>query len=1265
MLVYVAELQAIRLSDSAIVTLRYCTHPSAGKTDGNTWLPYLAVPLRRNLQLFDGEFSEQPQDYGQMEIAFSKGVPGDPLTNYGWDARPVKIWRGTAGQTTAAMTKVFDGTAVNVAGTKKRYVVTLKGPSLDKPVLSATYAGTGGIEGPAELKGTLKPMAIGNLTNVEPVCINKGLGIYQVHGYGQIGGSVVCYDSGSQLGTSTADYASYALLAAATIPAGRFATCGALGLIRVGGEVTGVFTVDVVGAVYSGYPNNAYPGAILTYLLGTVQGLSSGQYSATDLTWLDTQLPYSHDWYITDQMTVEEACRTFMLSLGGFVWYTDAGVFTVGLLRRGGVSSVNLDRKNIAEGLRLLPTSAPVYQRRQGYQRSWRVHDFSEVRTPKEVNPRGAFTASPNPVYQYYDLVDYNNSSYLYISGTAGSTALPTDTTVWQLFSVNGNAVVESASAPSSPVQGMIWRNTTTGILSWYNAGAWVTLTGALATLNNVDYATQVAGAQKPADYAGSLLNLTAVGPSPAVRQGNSISRATVGTYDSCVRGDPYFGPCFAEVDINPGNVFTIVALDTEATGSDYAVQQIILQYNPVGTQLNAFRNGVQVNSVVITGLPGKMRVAYDGERYRLWVGDREWFAGSPALLASGPNLLHYPKWYAYNTGTVYAGLNAGPYSDQKTAATVKLTAIGNLSENGSTLIGDRLTGASSDSYNYTARGEAMAGPCFAECDVIQASAYTMLSLDDDTTNFAYSSQVITVHYNYGLNALAVYATNGGGGGALLHSSAPGSISGKMQLIWDGVNIRVNIGGVQRAKVSVAGVVGLTGALYPKFTAYTANSIMTGCRYGLLSSLNFADTGGVTKPEDNATYGDNLVLNSGLTVDTSRWTGISGFTRTLASAGDPGPFFRSTFGGSGANANDGVTIKKNDGASTLSIEANIRASGANGYVQIFVYYYDASSVFISQSIFNAFGGGANVWVKRKATVTIPAKTAYYYIFIIGQNNTDTSVDIQGIRVAPTESGAQPNMNIVGPESVTVKASPTDIVETLPKLQYFKLIHGVDGDVTTQAAWAISTLAGTGTFTIGAATGVLSVNKNAGVLGGSLVEITATYQNKTVTVRVPIQIEFTLTKLLPEVGLSTSVGSARGTIQNFKQSLASGAHNQFNSVLGSNYAYVVSGPNGKINYQLDLQYTVANPNIGGYEQRMYAKYGAYPGGVLEPVIGTGSKAQTLPTDHGPGTFFATYQITGLTANTGYWVSAFECFLNVSGAPTTQDFEFWGTFSAYGE
>lgn len=486
MIVYLAELRPVLNSSGVEQVLRFSSSPTWTRADGVDWLPMLAVPYRRSTQVFDGAFQSQPQDYGSLEFAVSRGQPISPLTAMGWDGRAVKIWKGQPGQATSAMTLVFDGLSDSVSGRRTRVSVKLRGPTASGPLLTSTYAGTGLAEGPSDLSDSPKPMLLGTGVNLEPQYINRALGIFQYHAYGAAGGVSAVYDNGSELGTTIGDYANYAALAAATVPAGRYATCNALGMGRHGGDITGILTIDAQGAVVSGLP-----GSVIKWVLRTHLGIPAARVKEDSLDWLDGQVAHAQDAYVTEQVEAEEFCCQIMLSLGGYVWWTEDGKLTVGLVRRGGAAAAVVNSRSIQDTPQVRETRPPVWKRTMGWKRSWRVHSYSEVRTPKEIVPRGTWSASPSTPYQYYDMVDWANASWIYVASTAGNAATPgTDSAVWQYFRSNGAAVVESATTPSDPQPGVLWRNPTNGQLKTYLGGIWVLI----SDVTSLNTAAAIAG---------------------------------------------------------------------------------------------------------------------------------------------------------------------------------------------------------------------------------------------------------------------------------------------------------------------------------------------------------------------------------------------------------------------------------------------------------------------------------------------------------------------------------------------------------------------------------------------------------------------------------------------------------------------------------------------------------------------------------------------------------------------------------------------------
>jgi hypothetical protein len=113
------------------------------------------------------------------------------------------------------------------------------------------YGGTGGIDGDANAKGKNIPQCLGTPPNVTLQLIDAVNLVYQGHD-GAMTGWAHIYDRGVELTVSaTADYASYAALTAGTITAGRWASCNALGIIRLGAKPDGTITGTPSGGAVS------------------------------------------------------------------------------------------------------------------------------------------------------------------------------------------------------------------------------------------------------------------------------------------------------------------------------------------------------------------------------------------------------------------------------------------------------------------------------------------------------------------------------------------------------------------------------------------------------------------------------------------------------------------------------------------------------------------------------------------------------------------------------------------------------------------------------------------------------------------------------------------------------------------------------------------------------------------------------------------------------------------------------------------------------
>jgi hypothetical protein len=102
-----------------------------------------------------------------------------------------------------------------------------------------TYAGTGGLEGPPEMRGQYKPRLVGVILNGAPYWLDGPRHIFQIHD-GALAAVSAVYDRGMAL-TYAGDVVD--ILAAGCLP-GHFITQLSGGFIRLGSNPAGLVTVD-------------------------------------------------------------------------------------------------------------------------------------------------------------------------------------------------------------------------------------------------------------------------------------------------------------------------------------------------------------------------------------------------------------------------------------------------------------------------------------------------------------------------------------------------------------------------------------------------------------------------------------------------------------------------------------------------------------------------------------------------------------------------------------------------------------------------------------------------------------------------------------------------------------------------------------------------------------------------------------------------------------------------------------------------------------
>lgn len=302
------------------------------------------------------------------------------IGTYSIDGRRITLKIGRIEDNYATDFPIFVGTAADWLIDEDNLTITIRdfGYRLNVPLQQNLYGGTGGADGGDDLAGKRKPLAFGQVFNVGPPLVVPILLIYQVHD-GEIESVDAVYDRGIAL-TFSADVATYADLVSAAVSAGQYATCLALGLLKLGSSPAGTITADLHGDADGSYVETSadivrriinrstdIEDSAEIYLpafaaVNTAQPAPIGYWSGTD-----------------DGQGADDAIANIMSGVGGWGGFRRNGKFEVGIvLAPTSPPSSRFTVADIAEIKReALPSgiSPPPYRYRVGYQRNETVQD--------------------------------------------------------------------------------------------------------------------------------------------------------------------------------------------------------------------------------------------------------------------------------------------------------------------------------------------------------------------------------------------------------------------------------------------------------------------------------------------------------------------------------------------------------------------------------------------------------------------------------------------------------------------------------------------------------------------------------------------------------------------------------------------------------------------------------------------------------------------------------------------------------------------------
>lgn len=437
------EIDVLNRATLGRTTIRLCSHQTTALTgwDSKAWYPHLNDAGSIESQIFDGDFSSSVSmstiSLSVAERAFRESYPSQ--VSFQWEHSPVRLW---AGDTVASMAQIMSGnlTRFERDGASIKLTAEAGAEVGSKQILTATYAGTGGIEGGENIKGKQKPWILGFVQNVEPVLVDATNNVFQLSAYSPIKSVTNLYERGADFGASIGDYANYAALVAATIPAGRWGTCIASGLVRLGAPPYGVITADVEGD-YTGGVLAQTTGAIIQRI-ASVLSIPSGNIDAASMTALDTfsaTLPQGGKIgiFITEQTTLIDLARRLCLPLNAQAGITMMGkLFACRIAIGSPTFTLEADGKRVPIVHSMIEGDInPPYKRiSMGGVRSWRVHTKDEVALFSQPTPRGDYNAGTT--YREGDVVTMpDGSTWIYINPVASSGNTPSAGVYWSALS--------------------------------------------------------------------------------------------------------------------------------------------------------------------------------------------------------------------------------------------------------------------------------------------------------------------------------------------------------------------------------------------------------------------------------------------------------------------------------------------------------------------------------------------------------------------------------------------------------------------------------------------------------------------------------------------------------------------------------------------------------------------------------------------------------------------------------------------------------------
>lgn len=312
---------------------------------------------------------------GSIEIVNTGDYDDKLPPNFSYDGRNVTVKLGGSGFNFSAFGTVYKGVIQSVSATRSQITINLRDvrAELSQPIQSVLYEGSGGIEGPEELKGTPKPKCFGRVRQIQPVLVQEAKRIYQISS-GPVESISDLRDNGSPLNFQGNRVSLDQFLGSSPTPGG-YATYLDLGLIRLGSNPVGVITCDAEGEKNQ---SGEYAGDISSVVKNVAKSSGVTDFNEQDFSKLTAIVPGDVGYYSPGQSNAASIIDS--LTSGAFsYWGADRqGKLTVAAIRAPLTSSLTLTEREIFE-FSQDDTLPPVWRVNVTYRPNWRPLTTDEV----------------------------------------------------------------------------------------------------------------------------------------------------------------------------------------------------------------------------------------------------------------------------------------------------------------------------------------------------------------------------------------------------------------------------------------------------------------------------------------------------------------------------------------------------------------------------------------------------------------------------------------------------------------------------------------------------------------------------------------------------------------------------------------------------------------------------------------------------------------------------------------------------------------------